>query len=159
MNAFINFWLQFFETRRETQFLLWRPYYLTRFQRAVHLVVFTISVSRDPKNPTASSMVKTQLSLPNQWLKLNFLPAWSNVNLQLHSQTSNSQHHSRTPTSQSDVNWIFFKIFQILCPSFLGMTSSTLQPIFFLGFILTMVIVISFARERKLHQLTTHLNS
>ena len=28
-----------------------------------------------------------------------------------------------------------------------------------LGFIMTMVIVISFACERKLHQLTTHLNS
>ena len=37
--------------------------------------------------------------------------------------------------------------------------ASTLQFISCLGFIMTMVIVISFVRERKLHQLTTHLNS
>ena len=32
-------------------------------------------------------------------------------------------------------------------------------PIFCMVFIMTMVIVLSFAHERKLHQLTTHLNS
>ena len=35
-----------------------------------------------------------------QWQKLIYLPAWSNVNLQLHGQTSTSQHHGQTSTSQ-----------------------------------------------------------
>ena len=59
--------------------------------------------------------------------ELNSLPTWSNLSFQL-------------PNFQNP---------QILSPSLLGMMSSTLQPISRLGFIMTMVIVISFAHERK----------
>ena len=45
--------------------------------------------------------------------------------------------------------WLFFKIFKFSGPSLPGMTSFTLQPISYLGFIMTFVIVISFVRERK----------
>ena len=83
-------------------------------------------------------------------------------NPQLHGRIPTSQHYDRTSTSQHpgrNSTESFFKIFQILSPSLLGMTSSPLQPHFCLGFIMTMVIVISFVHERKLHQLTIHLNS
>ena len=47
-------------------------------------------------------------------------------------------------------DWLIFKILKFSEPSLPGMTSSTLQPHFlFGGFIMTMVIVISFACERK----------
>ena len=94
-NGFINFWLRFFDTRRETQFLkVFRNHtMLIPSWRAAHLAMFKISVGRDPKNPTQSSMVKIQLSslcpnIRNSVLCLNdreliCLPAWSNVNLQL----------------------------------------------------------------------------
>ena len=48
-------------------------------------------------------------------------------NPQLHGRTQSSQHHGRTSTKS------FFKIFQIISPSLLGMTSSTLQPHFLFG--------------------------
>ena len=51
---------------------------------------------------------KFNSQLPTQWQEPNFLPAWSNVNLQL----------------------TLFQNPQILSPSLLGMTSATLQPHF-----------------------------
>ena len=58
-------------------------------------------------------------------------------NPQLHGQTSTSQHHGRISTSHhhhgQTLIEIFFKIFQILSPSLLGMISSTLQPHFLSG--------------------------
>ena len=48
-NAFFNFWLRFFVTRRRTQFLLRWPH-----KRSAHPVMFKISVGRDLKIPTTS---------------------------------------------------------------------------------------------------------
>ena len=111
-------------------------YYANHPQRAAHLVMFKISVCRDPKKPTTSSM--TQIQLSPQWQKCNSLPTWSNLKSQL-------------------------TLFQN--PQILRIISSghdvihTPAPFPVWGFIMTMVIVISFARKRKLHQLTIHLGS
>ena len=59
---------------------------------------------------------------------------------------------------QSTPNWPFFKIFKFSGPSLPGVTSFTLQLISYLGFIMTIVIVISFAHEHKLYPTTVHLN-
>ena len=74
---FIIFWLRFMETRGERH----NSYYANHPQRAAHLVIFKISVSRDLKNPTTSSTAQIQVS--RQWQKLNSLPPWSNLNSQL----------------------------------------------------------------------------
>ena len=99
-----------------------------------------ISVCRDPKNSNSSSQwpnpqlhdsmagthssgsnLKSQLfdtmvpsKLSPEWQELNFLPTWSNVNC---------------PTT------MFLKSsdYQIISPSLLGMTSSTLQSYFLSG--------------------------
>ena len=83
-NGFINFWLRFFDTRRETQF--WKVFanhtmltiYADHHQRAAHLVMFKISIhlrwSRPEKLYTqlyvsiaetqlSASMVQSQLTL------------------------------------------------------------------------------------------------
>ena len=49
----------------------------------------------------------------------------------------------------STFNWPLFKILKFSGPSLPAMTSSTLQLISYLGFIITIVIVISFVHERK----------
>ena len=59
---------------------------------------------------------------------------------------------------KSTPNWRLFQNLQILSPSLPGMTSFTLQPHFLLGFIMTIVIVISSAHERKLYPMCVHLN-
>ena len=105
---FISFWFRFFDTRRETQ-------YLKVFRN--HTMLTTPPTFGTSRGPISNS--------------------------QLHSLTPTSQHQGRTPTSQhlgrnstsphhgrNSTDVIFFKIFQILSPSFLGMTSSTLQPHF-----------------------------
>ena len=51
---------------------------------------------------------------------------------------------------KSTPNCFFFKIFKFSGPSRPGMTSHS-SPISYLGFIITIVIVISFARESKLY--------
>ena len=53
-------------------------YYANHPQRAAHLVMFKISVCKDPKNLTTSSTAQIELSF--QWQKLNSLPPWSNLN-------------------------------------------------------------------------------
>ena len=59
---------------------------------------------------------------------------------------------------KSTPNWLFFKIFKFSGPSLPGITSFTPQAISYLGFIMTIVIVISFARKRKLYPMSVHLN-
>ena len=108
------------------------------------------------------------------WSELNSMA--ENSIVCLHGPILNPQHHCQTqllyimvgsqlqlsgieadnPTfclhgPKSTPNWLFFKILKFSGPSLLGMTSFTLQPIFYLGFIMTVVIVISLARERKLY--------
>ena len=119
-----------------------------------------IFAGRDPKILTAAAKVENLTVFFHGSMSIS----------RLHDQTSTSQHYGRTPTLQhrgrtpasqhhdQNLTKSFSKILQILSPSLPGMTSSTLQPISCLRFIMIIVIVISFARERKLHLLTTHLN-
>ena len=74
-------------------------YYANHPQRAAHLVMFKISVGRDLQNSNYILNGRELNSLcPNgrehiylpPWQKFNYLPAWSNVNLQ-HLKSSNSQ--------------------------------------------------------------------
>ena len=99
-------------------------------QCAVHLVIFKISVDRDQKNPTTSSTARIQLSI--QWLRLNSLPPWSNSMVQFATLNSLFQNPQilRTISSGHDV-------------------IHTPVPFPVWGFIMTMVIVISFVHECK----------
>ena len=74
-------WLQFIDTRRETQFLkVFRNHtILTPPQGSAHLVVFKTSVCRDPKNLTATNTVENLTLCPND----RNLIVWSNVSFQL----------------------------------------------------------------------------
>ena len=122
-NAFINF-LTSVHRHGERDTILTM---LTPSPRAVHLVVFKISVSKDPKILTTAATVENSTLCPNG-RELNCLPPWSNVyhQLTLFSKSLNSQdHHFRA--------WRHPHSSLISC----------------LGFIMTIVIVISFARERK----------
>ena len=102
--GFTNFWLRFFDTRREAQFLLCRPFYADLTPNVRHISWCLRSLSVDiRKNPTTSSTAQSQLQLNGR--ELNSLPTWFNVNPQL-------------PLFQNP---------QILSPSLLSMTSSTLQ--------------------------------
>ena len=118
-NGFINFLTSAqSDTRRETQFLLCWPH-----QRAAHLVMFKISIERDPKNPTTSSTAQIQLS--PQWQRTQL--SASIVQSQL---TFQNPQILRTISSGHDV-------------------MHTPVPFLVWGFIMTIVIVISFAHERK----------
>ena len=132
---FINFCLWFFDTRRETQFLkvFHNNTMLTLSQCTVHLVVFKIFVGRDPKILTATAMVENSIL---------YAPITENSTICLHGP-------------MSTFNWLFFKIHK-----FLRTISSrhdvihTPAPFPVWGFIMTMVIVISFVHKRKEPQLT-----
>ena len=132
---FINFWLRFFDTRRETKFLLGWPNYLTP-SHARRILYYLRSLSVE--------ILKTQLhasTVENSTLCFN----GRHSTICLHGPISASQ-------------LTLFKILKFSGSSLPGMTSSTLQPHFLSGgFIMTMMIVIAFAHERKLHQLTMHL--
>ena len=91
--------------------------------RTAHLVVFKISVDRDPKNPTTSSTAQIQLSL--QWQKINSLSPWSNL-----IDSFQNPQILRIISSGHDV-------------------IHTLAPFPVWVCIMTMVIVISFAHEHK----------
>ena len=83
-------------------------------------------------------------------------------NSRVNSRIPSFRLNSRRPNyifQRSKSNWRDFKILNFSGPSLLGMSSSTLQSNFLSGGLLCqMVIVISFALERKLHQLTMHLD-
>ena len=86
-----------------------------------------------------------------QWQKLRCLPAWSNLNFSTATVCLNGREPNCRPTwsKVNSLNWLFFKIFKFSGLSLPGMTSFTIQPIFHLGFIMTIMIVISFAHDRK----------
>ena len=81
-NPFINSWLRFFDTRRETQFLLCWPYYAdpTNAWRILWCIRSQfISAGQDPKNLTAAATVENStvclygpISTPN-WLFFKIL--------------------------------------------------------------------------------------
>ena len=81
---------------------------------------------------------------------------------QHHGRTPTSQHHGRIPTSQyhgRTSTKSFSKSSKFSAHLFRAWRHPHSSRISCRGFIMTVVIVISFAHERKLHQLTTHLNS
>ena len=89
------------DTRRETQILkVYANHTMltTQCWRSAHLVMFKISVGRDPKNPSTCLNVWELNSMP-QCQKHNSLPPWSNL------------------------NWLFFKIPKFSGPFLPGMTS------------------------------------
>ena len=98
---FINFWF-----RRGTQFFLCWPHH----QSSADLMVFKISVCRDPKKP--NYIFNFRLYDRNSILSAT--------------EAENSTACFHGPMSTP--NWLFFKILKFSWPSLLGMTSSTLQP-------------------------------
>ena len=123
-DAFINFWLLFFDIRRETQFLkVFRNHTMLTPTPNVRPILWClrsqfISAGRDLKNST----LRLNGRIPN----------------------------SRLLGPISTLNWLFFKILKFSGPSLPSMVSSTHQPHFLPGGLLwQMVIVISFVRERK----------
>ena len=85
-------------------------YYANHPQRTVHLVMFKISVGRDPKNSTTSSTAQIQLYA--LIIEKSTLCLYGPI---------------------LTLNWLFFKIFKFSKPSFPGMMSSALQPHFTSG--------------------------
>ena len=107
---FINSWLWSITTRGERHNSYYADHTIWPHQRAVHLVMFKISVGRDPKIPTTSSTIENLTLCPNG-RELNYLPPWSNINFQL----------------------TLFQNPQILRTISSGVTLSTLQPYFLSG--------------------------
>ena len=77
---FINFWLRFFDMRRETQFLLCWPYYLTPIHvRRILRCLGSLSVEIK-ENATTSFNCESQLS--TQWQRTQFsMPQWQRTQL------------------------------------------------------------------------------
>ena len=98
---------------------------LTPSQRTAHLVVFKISVGRDPKNLTVAATVENSTLCPNG----------RNSIVYLHGPMSTFKSLSKSPNYQDH----FF-------PAWHHPHSRLISC---LGFIMTRVIVVSFAHERK----------
>ena len=111
-------------TRRERH----NSYYANNPQRAVHLAMFKISVSRDPKIPTTSFNGQNSTLCLHGPISTSQLTLFQNLQI------------LRTISSGHDV-----------------MHTPASFPVW--GFIMTIMVVISFVRKRKLHQVTIHLGS
>ena len=119
-NGFINFCLQFFDTKRERHNSYDANHTIWPHKRSL-----SVEICKTPT--TCLNGRELNYLCPNR-RELNCLPAWSNVNLQL----------------------TLFQKPQILRPITSGHDIiHTPAPFFCLGFIMTIVIVISFAYERK----------
>ena len=116
-------WLRPIATRGERH----DSYYANHPQHAVNLVVFKISVGRDLKNPT-TCLNGRELNSSTPWLNPQLLD--SMVKLQLSTDLFQNLQILRTISSRHDV-----------------IHSPASFPVW--GFIMTMVIIISFAREHK----------
>ena len=92
-NGFINFWLRFFDTRRETQFLKVFCNHTMLTTPPTFSTSQSVFAGRDLKNLTDAATVENST---------NSLPTWSNVNLQLHGRTPTSQHHGRDLKNLTD---------------------------------------------------------
>ena len=64
-NAFINFWLRFFDTRRETQFLICWPYYLTPQTHSGSCDVYDLCRLRSAKLQRHASTIENSILCPN----------------------------------------------------------------------------------------------
>ena len=116
---FINFWLRFFDTRRETKFL----------KVFANHTMLTI-LSDHPQRAAYLVMFKISIHLPrSRSEKLNCRRNGRNSTLCLNGRNS-------TLSPWSNLNWLFFKILKFSGPSLPGMTSSILQPYFLSGCLL-----------------------
>ena len=113
-------------------------------KRAAHLVVFKISVGRDRQNSNyMPRRERTQFSMPQWQTQLSACMVQSQI---LNFNCLCPHGPKSTP------NWLFIKIFKFSGPSLPDMMSLTSRPFPIWGFIMTIGIVISFVRERKLDQ-------
>ena len=129
-NALINFWVRFFDMRRETILK----------SLSYHIMLMTPPTFGTSRGPISISQHHGRNSTSTVCLNSrepNCLFTWSKVNSQLpfFSKSSNSQDHH----------------FQAWRPSHSSLIS-------YLGFIMTIVIVISFVHEHKLYPMTVHLD-
>ena len=114
-------------------------------------------LNRNRNGRKLNSMAENSILCPNGRNSIVWLHGTIS-NPQMYGRTPTSQHHVRTSTSQHHG--------RTSTESF-SKSSKFSAHLFFawrhrypsLGFIMTMVIVITFACERKPHQFTTHLNS
>ena len=117
--TFINFWLRFFDTRRETQFLSLSYYtMLTTPKRSAHLEVQSQFLNLMIGSQLSASMAENS--------QLSVYMIHSQLPIDSFSKSSNSLHHRLRAWRHSHSSLISY-----------------------LGFIMTIVIIISFAHERK----------
>ena len=128
-NGFINLWLRFFDTRREIQFL----------KSLLTILCWTYYAD----HPNARCIL---WCLRSQFISTGRDPknGKKNSTLCLHGIIS-------------ILNWLFSKSSNFQDHLFRAWRHPHPSPFPVWGFIMTMAIVISFAREHKLHQLTIHL--
>ena len=101
-------------------------------QRAAHLVMFKIFVSRDPKNPITSSTLNcmTETQLPACMVQSQLLNSVAeNSILCLHSRNSRICLHGPISTP----NWLFFKILKFSAHLFRAWSHLHSRPISCLG--------------------------
>ena len=146
-NAFINFWLRFFDTRRET-------------------ILKSLSYHTMLTTPPNARHIS--------WSNFNFSTPWSDPNFSTSLSDPTSHHHGRTPTS-TVCHWgrqpnclptpskvisqlTFSKSSNSQDYRFWAWRHSHSSPISYRGFIMIIVIVMYFAHERKLYPMSVHLN-
>ena len=122
MNILLTSWIQFFDTRRETILKSLSYYTMLTTPQMFGTSHGTISISQHH--------VVTQL--------LNIMVAPQLLTIMVGTQLQLSASMADNPTvclhgPQSTPNWLFFKIFKFLGPSFPDMMSFTLQPHFLSG--------------------------
>ena len=134
-NGFINFWVRFFDTRREREIYNSLKYFIIilckpHSQRFTHLVVFKISIH------LTVEIRKTQL----------FDSMAESPTTRLHGPIST-------------VNWLFFKILKFSGLSLPGMRWSTLLSHFLSVFLGRWWLTYPLCASVKLCPMTMHLNS
>ena len=134
---FINFWLRFFDTRREIQFL-------KVFHN--HTMLTTSFNGQNPTlcpngrnstiifhGPTSKSQLPGRTPLLHTMVGLNFsTPSWSDPNFNCLPQRQTTQLSVYIAQSQLPTD-LFLKIFKFSGPSLPSMTSFILQPHFLSG--------------------------
>ena len=126
-NGFNNFWLGIFDTWWETQFLLWWPYYANPTPNVRHISWGLRSLSIEIKKQN-NYIFKGPISTSTQWKRTQF----SAYMIQYQHSTAS---FSKSSNSRDHLFWSW--------------RHPHSRPISCLWFIMTMVIVISFAHESK----------
>ena len=153
-NAFINFWVRFFNTRRERilKSILYHTMLTTSFNgHNPTLCPYARNLTIIFHGPTSKSQLPGRTSISQQHCRTP-LPT-----IMVGSQLQLSASMADNPTvclhgPKSTPNWCVFQNLQIL-RTIASRHDVIHTPclISYLGFIMTIVIVISFAREHKLH--------